>query len=368
MAWLGKVIGGTVGALFGGPMGAAFGATLGHLYYDGSSEAGRVRLELLERQVGVVGAAGPGLVLGFKLRGPAGPPGEQRLVVHFTAQGRRVRAGHVRYADAEQHLVVVAPLVVLQPEWGGSRVTYLGSLFLPYAALPEGCPSPLGLSVLATSTGGEELGRFTARCVLPEPEQRRTGHVLGALVCAAVALVRQSGPLEPVEVRCMQQVLGQCLKLDDMGLGALNGLVEQLQWQPPDKAQVLRLLRAYYPEKDFGGLVAFLEHVAAADGRVDEAERQWLNELYTELGWRRGGTEVGEGTGSALARLERHYRVLEVEVGAPWESIRAAYRRLATRYHPDQVAHQPEHVQAAHGERMRQLNEAYGALRALYGR
>lgn len=155
MAWLGKVIGGTVGAFFGGPMGAAFGATLGHLCYDGSSRAGRLRLESLESQAGVVGPQGPGLALVLKLRGVVERPGEQRLVVHLLAQGQRLWAGHARYADADQHLVVVAPL--------------------------------------------------------------------GALVHAAVAVVRQSGPVGPAQVRCIQQVLSQCFKLDDRGLRSACG-------------------------------------------------------------------------------------------------------------------------------------------------
>ena len=51
-----------------------------------------------------------------------------------------------------------------------------------------------------------------------------------------------------------------------------------------------------------------------------------------------------------------YYSILQVDAHAEQEVIEAAYRRLATKYHPDVN----EDTSAAH--RMRDLNEAYGVL------
>jgi hypothetical protein len=72
-----------------------------------------------------------------------------------------------------------------------------------------------------------------------------------------------------------------------------------------------------------------------------------------------------------LADLPDYYAVLGVPPTASRDEIRAAYRRLARRYHPD--VNPPEEDDAAANEFMRRLNEAYDVLdnprqRAAYDR
>ena len=60
---------------------------------------------------------------------------------------------------------------------------------------------------------------------------------------------------------------------------------------------------------------------------------------------------------SAGARVTPHYHVLKVASDAPIEVIRAAYRVLAARHHPDRCAGDPAALR-----RMQQVNEAYRVL------
>ncbi len=55
------------------------------------------------------------------------------------------------------------------------------------------------------------------------------------------------------------------------------------------------------------------------------------------------------------------YTVLGVERGATEEEIKAAYRRLARRYHPDRYASDPQAARQAE-EKMKEVNEAYDLL------
>ncbi|HEY4555020.1 MAG TPA: J domain-containing protein, partial [Lysobacter sp.] len=52
-----------------------------------------------------------------------------------------------------------------------------------------------------------------------------------------------------------------------------------------------------------------------------------------------------------------HYQVLKVAPDAPVEVIRAAYRALAARHHPDRRGDDP-----AAAEQMQRVNEAYSVL------
>ena len=57
------------------------------------------------------------------------------------------------------------------------------------------------------------------------------------------------------------------------------------------------------------------------------------------------------------------YRILELQPGAGQTEIRAAYRRLATRYHPDKVAHLGEDFQALAEKKFKAIQAAYDMLR-----
>ena len=57
------------------------------------------------------------------------------------------------------------------------------------------------------------------------------------------------------------------------------------------------------------------------------------------------------------------YRILELQPGADQAEIRAAYRRLAARYHPDKVAHLGEDFQALAEKKFKAIQSAYDMLR-----
>lgn len=56
--------------------------------------------------------------------------------------------------------------------------------------------------------------------------------------------------------------------------------------------------------------------------------------------------------------LEEAYRVLEVDASASDEEVRAAYRRLALKHHPDRVAALGEDIRKAAEEKFQQINAA----------
>ncbi|MEM3096338.1 MAG: DnaJ domain-containing protein [Nitrososphaerota archaeon] len=67
-------------------------------------------------------------------------------------------------------------------------------------------------------------------------------------------------------------------------------------------------------------------------------------------------SEVDEG-------LSRYYQVLGLVPGASQSEIKAAYRELVKRYHPDRIPHDlPSKVRAEMEEKMKCVNEAYKAL------
>lgn len=56
------------------------------------------------------------------------------------------------------------------------------------------------------------------------------------------------------------------------------------------------------------------------------------------------------------------YQVLEVEQGASAEEVKAAYRRLASQYHPDKLSHLGEEFKILAERRFKEIQEAYEQL------
>ena len=63
------------------------------------------------------------------------------------------------------------------------------------------------------------------------------------------------------------------------------------------------------------------------------------------------------------ADIRRYYANLELPIGAPLPEVKAAYRRLMRRYHPDRHQHDPDRARAAN-ELAQRLREAYEGLTA----
>ncbi len=55
---------------------------------------------------------------------------------------------------------------------------------------------------------------------------------------------------------------------------------------------------------------------------------------------------------------KKYYRILELEYGSDFNSIKKAYKRLLKKYHPDLFQNKPEKLKSAQ-EVTRQINEAY---------
>ena len=55
---------------------------------------------------------------------------------------------------------------------------------------------------------------------------------------------------------------------------------------------------------------------------------------------------------------KKYYKILELEYGSKFESIKKSYKKLLKKYHPDLFQNKPEKLKSAQ-EVTRQINEAY---------
>ena len=109
--------------------------------------------------------------------------------------------------------------------------------------------------------------------------------------------------------------------------------------------------RTVAPElkREFGQKLNVLKNAAAA-------KIEALKEVSTAMGL--SAQEVESMLNLGGNTLEQAYKVLEIESTATDDEVKAAYRKLALKHHPDRVATLGEDVKKAAEEKFQQINNA----------
>ncbi|GGG35743.1 TerB family tellurite resistance protein [Bizionia arctica] len=107
-------------------------------------------------------------------------------------------------------------------------------------------------------------------------------------------------------------------------------------------------------------LLHFLFGIAKADGIVVESEVKSIQSIANYLGISHQDFESIKAM--FYNSSDNAYKILEITKEADVTEIKAAYRKMAKKYHPDKVIHLgPEHQKGAE-EKFRQVQEAYEQL------
>ncbi|MGV8815321.1 MAG: TerB family tellurite resistance protein [Gelidibacter sp.] len=112
-------------------------------------------------------------------------------------------------------------------------------------------------------------------------------------------------------------------------------------------------------------LLHFLFGIAKADGMVIESE---VNQIHTISGYLGISARDFESIKAMFYNSsDNSYKILEITKEASVEEIKAAYRKMAKKYHPDRVIHLGEEHQKGAVEKFRQVKDAYEKLKAERG-
>lgn len=109
-------------------------------------------------------------------------------------------------------------------------------------------------------------------------------------------------------------------------------------------------------------LLNFLVVIAQADGRVAPEELAALHEVTSYLGLQMDELDSMLNMRDGTSNLDAAYKVLGIAPTATDDEVKAAYRRMALKHHPDRVATLGDDVKKAAQRKFQDINNAKEAI------
>ncbi len=108
-------------------------------------------------------------------------------------------------------------------------------------------------------------------------------------------------------------------------------------------------------------LFHYLTQIARADGDFSKAEKSVLEAIASAIGLT--SSDAASVISMYYKDTQSAYSVLEISPSATDDEVKAAYRRMAMKNHPDKVATLGPEVQKAAEEKFRKIQEAYETIK-----
>ena len=188
-------------------------------------------------------------------------------------------------------------------------------------------------------------------------EQRNSFFV--SLLVLSSAVIKADGRASQSEIDVVKDFVRR-----NFGEGAVPDAVrvlERLNSQQVNIYEVGPQIARYMNYSQRLQLFHYLMQIAAADGRVDAAEKSTLEAIGAAIGL--SSSDISSVIAMFYKDSNSAYAVLEISPSATDDEVRTAYRRMAMKNHPDKVATLGPDVQKAAAEKFRKIQEAYETIK-----
>lgn len=196
-------------------------------------------------------------------------------------------------------------------------------------------------------------------------EGTRNGFLFSLLTLASY-VIKADGKIMHSEMETMRQFLRQNFgeAAVEQGNDIMLRLFErqtQMEAQQPGAYRrtiidVCQQLSMVLTESQRLQLLSLLATLAKADGHVATEEINVLREMTGYLGL--SEAELNSMLGLGSASIKDAYAVLEIPETATDDEVRAAYKRMVVKHHPDRVATLGEDIRLAAEKKLQQINQA----------
>jgi DnaJ like chaperone protein len=108
-------------------------------------------------------------------------------------------------------------------------------------------------------------------------------------------------------------------------------------------------------------MLHFLFGIASADGSVSDAENEVIQKIAGYM--RISDSDFQSIRAMFVSQTDAAYKILEIDANVSDDEVKAAFRRMAMKYHPDKVGHLGEDFKKVAHEKFRKVQEAYEQIK-----
>ena len=197
--------------------------------------------------------------------------------------------------------------------------------------------------------------------------EERSSYFLRDIVSLMAKLSGADGHVSPEEVQIVKEFLLENMKLDKKSFSEAISIFNSAKTSPSSFEHFAESLSSRFAE-DRNMILAVLDllfSIAIADGVLSAEEELLLLGAEAIFGIK------GQAYGSFKSKVNEsksnkevyYFNVLGLSIGATKEEIKAEYKRLVMKFHPDRVHHLGDEFVNEAEIKMKEINQAYEYLR-----
>jgi len=210
--------------------------------------------------------------------------------------------------------------------------------------------------VFGTMVDGMQSGNY-------EYKPTQSGDFSISLIILSAAVMRADGKVMKSELDYVRNFF-----IRQFGVETANNRIQMLQEilkQDFKLPEVCQQIGQYMEYPSRLQLLHYLFGLSSADGQFNPKEVEMIGLMAGYLGVEKQDYESIRAM--FVKDLNSAYKVLEILPEATDDEVKAAYRKMAVKYHPDKVAHLGDDVQTAAKEKFQQLSAAYEEIKKQRG-
>lgn len=208
------------------------------------------------------------------------------------------------------------------------------------------------------SSGQKSDGETTRRRSTYSATEQRNSFLVSLLVLSA-AVIKADGKTLQSELDYVKDFVRRNFGED--AVPEAMRMLEQLTRQEVNIYSVGPQIAQYMNYSQRLQLFHYLVQIAMADGHFDKKEKGVLEAIGATIGL--GQADYESVIAMFYKETNAAYTVLGISASATDDEVRAAYRKMAMKNHPDKVATLGPDVQKAAAEKFRQVQEAYETIK-----
>lgn len=179
------------------------------------------------------------------------------------------------------------------------------------------------------------------------------------LLSLASLVIKADGTVNQSELDYVRQYFVQSYGKDRANeiFKIFNDVIKKREVSAANIANILKLRTRYESRLQ---IIHFLFSIAKADGIVTESEVKEIKNIAGYL-----GIQLPDFTSIKAMFFNEPdgaYKILEIERTATVSEIKAAYRNMVKKYHPDKLQHMDEAYKKGAEDKFRKVQEAYERL------